>query len=519
MPNYNIDYLKFDALSIKNAINQKLSEDSDFSDHLFEGSNLTTIIDIFSHLFEVLTYYTNHGASEAMFSDAQLYENMNRLVKILGYNPLGNLSSKTEISFYDADTAPTSGIFDDESSQKEIPKYSSIDTNLVDSNGNSIFYSMIERLYVSKLNPINEDTSFTAVNGKWKLYERTFIAGGIPFEEFILNNLTILGVDTPNYISHPYIDVYIKTLDPNLGTFIYEEYTAITEGTIFGTDTNIVGPDSYFYELRINEDGHYVLKFGDGIHGKRLNEGDEVYIIYLEGNGPEGKIGANTIDRNGGFNWGVDGLDSDTLLQMINIATSDVGFLVNDDEMSNIHFQNSIESTEYTEYEDTESIRTNAPNVFKSGNRLVTPSDFDSFMKTYHSADLYDIRSVNNWTYINTFYKWLYNYDILTIDISNNSYEYVDACDFNNVYLWCKYRNAPLDENIIQQEIQSRECLTSEPKLQTAIDVLFVPCLNFVGSSNGLQTHDNLVYDIQDWDPDFENWVEIIKDKNAFVSA
>lgn len=519
MPNYNIDYLKFDAVSIKNAINQKLSEDSNFSDHLFEGSNLTTIVDIFSHLFEVLMYYTNHGASEAMFSDAQLYENMNRLSKMLGYNPLGNLSSKTTIGFYDAASAPSSGIFDDSSSQKEIPKYSSIDTNLIDSNGNSIYYSLVERLFVSKNNPVEDDNSFTSVNGKWKLYERTFIAGGIPFEEFILNELPVLGVDTPNYISHPYVDVYVKTLDPNLGTFVYDEYDAITEGTIFGTDTNIIGPDSRSYELRINEDGYYTLKFGDDTHGKKLNEGDEVYIIYLEGNGPEGKIGVNAIDRDGGFSWGVDGLDSDTLLEMINIDSDNVSFLVSDDEMTNIHFQNSVESTEYSEYEDVEDIRTNAPQVFKSGNRLVTANDFDSFMKTYHSSDIYDVLTMNNWTYLAEFYKWLYDYNKLTIDIRKDGYEYVDACDFNNVYIWLKYRSTPLDESLIQEELQSRKCLTAEPKIQEAFDTIFVPCLNFNTNTSDLPSYDNLKYSIYDWDPNFENWLEIIKDKNTFVSA
>ena len=109
MATFNTDFLKYDARTIKDSIVERLARDSNFTDQLFEGSNLTTLIDIFSYSFEVLQYYVNHGSSEAIFSDAQLYENMNRLVKMLGYSPQGYSSPETEISLSVTESA--SGIW------------------------------------------------------------------------------------------------------------------------------------------------------------------------------------------------------------------------------------------------------------------------------------------------------------------------------------------------------------------------------------------------------------------------
>ena len=44
------------------------------------------------------------------------------------------------------------------------------------------------------------------------------------------------------------------------------------------------------YELRLNEFKNYTLKFGDDIHGKRLEEGDLIYIIYLRSNCENGYL-------------------------------------------------------------------------------------------------------------------------------------------------------------------------------------------------------------------------------------
>lgn len=47
------------------------------------------MIDIVSYMYQCLAYQLNSAAAESMFADTQLYDNMIRLVKFIGYNPRG----------------------------------------------------------------------------------------------------------------------------------------------------------------------------------------------------------------------------------------------------------------------------------------------------------------------------------------------------------------------------------------------------------------------------------------------
>ena len=80
MANSNIDFLRFSAYSMKELITRKLSEDSKFTDQVYEGSNLAILIDIVSYMYQCLAYQLNSAAAESMFADTQLYDNMIRLV-------------------------------------------------------------------------------------------------------------------------------------------------------------------------------------------------------------------------------------------------------------------------------------------------------------------------------------------------------------------------------------------------------------------------------------------------------
>ena len=121
---------------------------------------------------------------------------------------------------------------------------------------------------------------------------------------------------------------------------------------------------------------------------------------------------------------------------MIGLTPADVDYLVSPSEMQNLLFQNVTASTTFQPAEDVDSIRQNAPVWFRTNGRLITVPDFEQYMFNFHGADLYDVKCMNNWSYLSTFYQWLYRYDRLSVDIRNAGYVYVDSCDFNNVYRW-----------------------------------------------------------------------------------
>ena len=63
------DFLRFNAYSMKELITRKLSEDTKFTDQVYEGSNLAILIDIVSYMYQCLIYQLNNAASESMFAD------------------------------------------------------------------------------------------------------------------------------------------------------------------------------------------------------------------------------------------------------------------------------------------------------------------------------------------------------------------------------------------------------------------------------------------------------------------
>ena len=76
-------YITFDALSLKDYIVSRLNTNEVFTDQIYEGSNMSQIIDIVAFSYHVLMFYLNTTASESTFSQATLYENMNKIVNLI----------------------------------------------------------------------------------------------------------------------------------------------------------------------------------------------------------------------------------------------------------------------------------------------------------------------------------------------------------------------------------------------------------------------------------------------------
>lgn len=492
------DYLRFSANSMKELIKQKLNETGNFTDQNFEDSNISTFIDISSYMYTVLMYYLNNSASESMFTDTQIYENMNRLVKMLGYNPQGFVTSSVlcKMGIRDTYSFNTTGI-------KTIPKYTTYTTSLKDSNGNSIRYSFADNypFVVSTLTSIDTDFTPTLYNGYWKLYNNTFTTTGIPYETFTLDSLSLIGA-TRTYLAHNKIDVYVKL--PN-GTF--ESYTPVTN--LYNSTSN----DKNF-EVRLNENYQYTLKFGDGITGKRLTAGSTVFVVYLESNGPDGEIGASVLDGSNELSVMIDGL-TETFIKtnILKISENPQYITFGSDstpELPAVKITNENASTYVKDFESVEDIRLNAPTSFRIGSRLITEQDFKQYILANYPSEIYDVKVMNNWEYMTDFQQWLKTYNKLSSDIRYYSYKYSDACDFNNVYIWLKSFG---NENVTQstKTIITRDCNRLKP-LTSELTPLDPFILNIIPYLSG-------AYDFTNFDPNNENMIQIIRDKNTMITA
>lgn len=445
-PNNNFDipkggYVAFDALSLRELIINRLNEQKVFTDQNYLGSNLASIIDIVSYSYHTLIYYLNKTSTESMFSEAQLYENINRIVKLIDYSPIGFQTST--LSFNCSAQNLTQGLY-------TIPRYSYALTN-------DIPFSF------------NEDITFnkttTQVESLDELAQQKMLFQGY-YQEYPLytaagddNEIVIL--DTANeQVDHFNIDVYVK---PKL-TGKWEQFTKTTN--LF-----LENGSAKKCEIRLNPNKRYEIKFGNGINGYKLEEGDLVALYYLRSYGTLGVVGA------GAFNINTRLIRYETIQynQILNdLFGNNLRFLTNA-ESSALFFANSVNSTPIQEAETVEQIRNSAPSSYKSQYRLVTTNDFETYVKSNFSNLISDVKCVNNWSYVSDYLGYFYNMGLKDPSKTEralfNQINYADACNFNNVYLFVVPRSATqnLDyltasqKELISSSLQAVKIATIEP--------------------------------------------------------
>ena len=99
-PEYNLPrnaYANFDALSLKSFIIEQLNNSGKFTDQNYEGSNLSSLIEILAYYTHVLMFYLNQTSSESVFSQTTIYENMNKIIKLIDYKPTGKQTALASI--------------------------------------------------------------------------------------------------------------------------------------------------------------------------------------------------------------------------------------------------------------------------------------------------------------------------------------------------------------------------------------------------------------------------------------
>lgn len=156
---------------------------------------------------------------------------------------------------------------------------------------------------------------------------------------------------------------------------------------------------------------------------------------------------------------------------------------------------NISNSSKVKNYETVEEIKSNAPSLFRIGNRLVTADDYRSYILSFFKHIVDDVYVCNNFEYCMKFYKWLDKYNSLSISIRNDNYLYVNACDFNNIYIWIKpsYEGDILNadkENIVN-ECNKIKQITANLVPCAAIKTYFIPFFQIEGYDINQQTLDS----------------------------
>lgn len=485
-------YLTFDALTLKTFIKDRLNDSKLFTDQNYESSYMSTVNEIIAYTFHTLMYYLNRTSTESMFAESQIYENMNRIVKLLDYSPIGK---QTPTITFGLSSTPfiSPGLY-------TIPRYSQV------TNGN-ISYSVNEDIVLSKLLS-NQTESFDNEVADKLMYQGSYQEYPIYQATGNVNEVIYFAPGDDVLIDHFNIDVYVFETQSNNG----EWYKWERVPTLY-----LENGFSRSYEIRLDENKRYQIKFGNDINGKQLRTGDRVAIYYLESLGSLGEIGKGGIN-----NQQIRIFSSDTfntILQNINAREGFKYSYIGADTANNFIVTNTNDSTYYQEEEDTESIRSNAPGAFRSQYRVVTENDYENYIKSNFASLIHDIKVVNNWTYLSEQMKYYYE-DIglrNPDNISNllyNQLNFADACNFNNVYVTAVPKTvsstknptsmlSPAQKELIITSLKNVKTLTSEVVIIDPVYIAADICLSIDGSTDVTEEDTN------------NTILEIIKDPNS----
>lgn len=475
-------YLQFDATTIEQYIKDVLNDPnnaSKFTDQNFEGSYFSSIIEVISYTFNVLMFYLNQTSSESMFTDAQLYENMNRIVKMLGYNPVGYQTSLLSYSASATDLESNSTYY--------IPRYS-----FVNAGGTTYSFNTDVVFKGGNLDAITEESIL--YQGKFYEYPLQTAEGGGDEVIFLTPGDNVI-------VDHFNINVFVKKKDS-----VWEEWERVDS-------LSLAGASDQSFSVRFNESQVYELSFGNNVNGKELTIGDSIAIYYLQSDGDGNEIAVGDLQDVKYVNFA-----SSQFTTIFGDVSSDlnIGTIA---PAENLSFDNDVPSTPFSEPETVEEIRLNAPYILKEKNTLAKVGDFERYVLRTFSNIVSDASVVDNWEYMGGFLKYFYNLGINDPEsvarILFNQVNYADSCNFNNIYIFVKPTisstqdyNAfvsPSLKQLILNSVQPLKVSTSEPvvcdPVYMAIDI----------GVNDLTTDANS-------DDAEKSELIIIKDKNSFRS-
>ena len=328
MPLVNFSNLDFDQ--IKTSIKDYLKTNSNFTDYDFEGSNLSTIIDVLAYNTYITSYNANMVTNEVFLDSATLRENVVSLARNIGYLPRSRKASRANISFnVDASNISAASI---------TLKAGIVATTSTRFSNVSYSFIIPENITV----PV-DSTGFAKFNNI-EIYEGTYLTQSftvnsrLPDQKFILSNP---GIDT---------DLVNVTVRDSESSTVSRKFNQ--SDSLFNIDS--LSPIYFLQEI---SDERYEILFGDGIFGIKLEEPNYVVVNYTVCSGPE----ANNIEK---FRF------TGSLVTNNNVVVNSGISLITTNTPS--YGGKNIESTQ--------SIKKYSSQIYSSQNRAVTTSDYEAIV-------------------------------------------------------------------------------------------------------------------------------------------
>lgn len=332
--NSQIQISELDFDTIKNNLKTFLKSQDILKDYNYEGSALSVLLDILAYNTQYNAYYLNMVANEMFLDTALLRSSVVSHAKALNYTPKSARAPQATINVRVNQatggtlTLPKNSSFLSESIDGTNYNFVTTDAKTVSIVNNEAFFANVE---IYQGNP----SSITYTHNEQLNPNAIF---QIPDEN----------VDT---------STLLVTVQQSSVNTAYEIYTLASDVLILDNSSNV-----YFMEEDV--DGLYKIRFGDGILGKKLTDGNLVNLSYIVTDGTLA-AGANSflnIQSIGGF--------SNVVVTSVQAASTG------------------------SDKESIQSIKFQAPKTYSAQNRAVSKEDYITALQQNNLGISFDAVSV-----------------------------------------------------------------------------------------------------------------------------
>ena len=317
----NVTELDFDT--IKANLKTFLKQQDQFTDYDFEGSSISTLLDVLAYNTHYNAVYGNVLANEMFLDSADLRNSIVSHAKHVGYTPR---SATSPIAYLNVTVNNATG------------------STLTATRGTT-FATTVDGTTYNYI--VKDATSITPVDGVYTFSNLPVYEGTL-----VTNKYT---VDTANADQRFLIKNNLADTTTLKVTVQNSSSDSTTNTYTLASDLADVTSSSKVYYLEGAEDQQYEVVFGDGVLGAALSTGNIVTLSYIVTNAEESN-GASSFSLSGTIG----------------------GF-------SDVTITTATNSANGAQPETPDSIRFNAPRQYASQNRTVTAKDYESRVKSIYT--------------------------------------------------------------------------------------------------------------------------------------
>ena len=331
MPFTKFTNLDFDQ--IKESIKDYLRANSNFTGFDFEGSNFSVLIDTLAYNTYITAFNSNMVVNESFLDSATLRENVVSLARNIGYVPRSRNSAKATISFsVDVIGTSTESI----TLEKGLVCKGSVENS-------SFLFSNVEDISVQTQNIDFSNVNGDLINARRATFSNIEVSQGT----FLTKKFTYDGSLSQKFIlDNSFIDT------SSIRVYVDEVEYKLVDNII-----NVDGQSTIFLIQEI-QDEKYELLFGDGLIGKKLQNGDIITVNYMITDGEK---------SNGAAFFTFAGRLLDSNKNPVSPSPFALTTVSKAQNGSNI--------------ETIDSIKYFAPKIYSAQNRAVTSRDYEAIIK------------------------------------------------------------------------------------------------------------------------------------------